>query len=164
MQLQLGHAAAADLQTSVEDVRCSQTLNNPCMKTMLASICDCAVANLCFCICAAQGFASVSQSISTGSTLWGAHHMPQNRDALMLAAGDGSLSLWKYQYPDQRKVKDQDGKELGVAGSVQQLAQRSLSSQPVNSFDWSPDKQGLFVCSALDQCLRVGFVTKLNKL
>ncbi|WIA34433.1 hypothetical protein OEZ86_012767 [Tetradesmus obliquus] len=111
-----------------------------------------------------KGFASVSQSISTGSTLWGAHHMPQNRDAVMLAAGDGSLSLWKYQYPDQRKVKDQDGKELGVAGSVQQLAQRSLSSQPVNSFDWSPDKQGLFVCSALDQCLRVGFVTKLHKL
>jgi hypothetical protein len=61
-------------------------------------------------------------------------------------------------------LQDQDGKELGVAGSVQQLAQRSLSSQPVNSFDWSPDKQGLFVCSALDQCLRVGFVTKLNKL
>jgi hypothetical protein len=53
----------------------------------------------------AQGFASVSQSVSTGSTLWGAHHMPQNRDAVMLAAGDGSVSLWKYQYPDQRKVK-----------------------------------------------------------
>jgi hypothetical protein len=31
--------------------------------------------------------------------------MPQNRDAVMLAAGDGSVSLWKYQYPDQRKVK-----------------------------------------------------------
>jgi hypothetical protein len=61
-------------------------------------------------------------------------------------------------------LQDQDGKELGVAGSVKQLANRSLSSQPINSFDWSPDKQGLFVCSALDQCLRVGFVTKLNKL
>jgi hypothetical protein len=55
--------------------------------------------------CALQGFASVSQSVSTGSTLWGAHHMPQNRDAVMLAAGDGSVSLWKYQYPDQRTVK-----------------------------------------------------------
>lgn len=60
---------------------------------------------MCLLDVAVQGFASVSQSISTGSTLWGAHHMPQNRDAVMLAAGDGSLSLWKYQYPDQRKVK-----------------------------------------------------------
>jgi hypothetical protein len=60
-------------------------------------------------------------------------------------------------------MQDQDGKELGVAGKMQQLCQRNLSSQPINSFDWSPDKQGLFVCSAFDQCLRVGFVTKLEK-
>eukprot|EP00879_Flechtneria_rotunda_P029635 GHRR01032065.1.p1 GENE.GHRR01032065.1~~GHRR01032065.1.p1 ORF type:complete len:344 (+),score=65.23 GHRR01032065.1:305-1336(+) len=52
-----------------------------------------------------KGFASVTQAVSTGSTVWGAHHMPQNRDLMMVAAGDGSLSLWKYQYPDQRKVK-----------------------------------------------------------
>lgn len=60
-----------------------------------------------------QGFASVSQSVkgldssasSAGSTVWGAHHLPQNRDVTMVASGDGSLSLWKYQYPDQRKVK-----------------------------------------------------------
>lgn len=51
-----------------------------------------------------------------------------------------------------------------MAGSMEQLAVRPLSTQPVNAFAWSPDKQGLFVCSAFDQCLRVGFVTKLNKL
>lgn len=61
-------------------------------------------------------------------------------------------------------LQDQDGKDLGVAGSLEQLSTRVLSSQPINSFDWSPDKQGLFVCGSFDQCLRVGFVTKLNKL
>lgn len=53
---------------------------------------------------------------------------------------------------------------MGVAGSLEQLAHKGLSSQPVNSFDWSPDREGLFCCSAFDQCVRVGVVTKLNKL
>lgn len=66
--------------------------------------------------------------------------------------------------PPHRGAQDQDGAELGVAGSLQQLSRKELSSQPVNSFDWSPDRQGLFVCSALDQCVRVGIVTKLDKL
>jgi hypothetical protein len=51
-----------------------------------------------------------------------------------------------------------------VPGSLELLSHKALSSQPVNSFDWSPDRQGLFVCSAFDQCLRVGVVTKLEKL
>eukprot|EP00878_Enallax_costatus_P023903 GHUV01025464.1.p1 GENE.GHUV01025464.1~~GHUV01025464.1.p1 ORF type:complete len:249 (+),score=60.16 GHUV01025464.1:856-1602(+) len=120
-----------------------------------------------------KGFASVTCSVkdlnsssggAVGSTVWAAHHLPQNRDVCMIESGDGSLSLWRYQYPDQRKVKDSEGRELGVAGSMQRLSHRNISSQPVNSFDWSPDKMGLFVCSAFDQCIRVGFVTKLNKL
>lgn len=52
--------------------------------------------------------------------------------------------------------------ELGVAGSVELLASRSVSSQPVSSLDWSPDKEGLFCCCAFDQTLRVGIVTKLR--
>jgi hypothetical protein len=63
-----------------------------------------------------------------------------------------------------KHAQDQDGKELGVAGSMQRLAANTLSSQPISAFSWSPDKQGLFVCCSLDQCLRVGFVTKLNKV
>lgn len=53
---------------------------------------------------------------------------------------------------------------MGVAGSVELLAHKPLSSQPIASFDWSPDKEGLFVCSSFDQCVRVGVVTKLNKI
>jgi hypothetical protein len=61
-------------------------------------------------------------------------------------------------------TQDQDGQELGVAGSCELLSHKALSSQPVNAFDWSPDRRGLFVCSALDQCLRVGIVTKLERV
>jgi hypothetical protein len=65
---------------------------------------------------------------------------------------------------DTPTLQDQDGKEMGVVGKLERLCHKPLSSQPVNSFDWSPDRQGLFVCSAFDQCVRVGVVTKLDKL
>lgn len=61
-------------------------------------------------------------------------------------------------------LQDQEGKDLGVVGSMTQLSGKQLSTQPVNAFSWSPDKQGLFVCSSFDQCIRVGFVTKLQKV
>jgi hypothetical protein len=31
-----------------------------------------------------------------------------------LQGGDGALHLYKYNYPDQRRVKDKDDKPLGV--------------------------------------------------
>lgn len=49
-------------------------------------------------------------------------------------------------------------------GTVQLVAQRTLSSQPMASFDWHPDKAGLFVSAAFDQCIRVGVVTKVSSL
>lgn len=51
-----------------------------------------------------------------------------------------------------------------MAGSVELLSTKNLSSQPVSGFDWSPDKEGLFACVAFDQSARVGMVTKLNKV
>lgn len=48
-----------------------------------------------------------------------------------------------------------------MAGTVEELAQASLSSQPLSCFDWCADRAGLFCCGALDQCLRVGIVTGL---
>ena len=106
----------------------------------------------------------MTEKVAQGATVWGVHHLPQNRDISMVAAGDGTAHLYKYHYPDQRKVKDADGAELGVAGSMELLASRNLSTQPIACFDWSPDKEGLFVCGAFDQCVRVGVVTKLNKV
>lgn len=60
--------------------------------------------------------------------------------------------------------QDQDGQELGVAGDMGEAVWKEVSSQPILGFDWSADKEGLFVCSALDQCLRVGIATKTNTL
>ncbi len=60
--------------------------------------------------------------------------------------------------------QDHDGHELGIAGSVELLNYKNVSSQPVSGFDWSPDKEGLFACVAFDQSVRVGFATKLNKV
>lgn len=52
--------------------------------------------------------------------------------------------------------------DVGVAGSVSLLQNVTLSTQPIASLDWSPDKQGLCVCSSFDQSVRVLIVTKLN--
>ena len=60
--------------------------------------------------------------------------------------------------------QDADGVPMGVAGSVELLNHKNMSSQPISSFDWHPDKEGLYCCSAFDQCVRVGVVTKLNKV
>lgn len=59
-------------------------------------------------------------------------------------------------------TKDSAGNELGVAGSMQLLQNVGLSTQPLSSFDWSPDKLGLAVSTAFDQTVRVIVVTKLK--
>lgn len=108
-----------------------------------------------------KGFASLSEKAHK-STVWLAKHLPQNRDVFMTTGGNGSLHLWKYNYPAQRVSKDSEGAEEGVMGSVSLAQNVTLSTQPISSFDWSPDKMGLCVCTAFDQTLRVLIVTKLN--
>ncbi|XP_066849500.1 dynein axonemal assembly factor 10 [Anser cygnoides] len=110
-----------------------------------------------------KGFASVSEKAHK-STIWQVRHLPQNRDIFMTSGGAGSLHLWKYEYPAQRSKKDSEGAEMGVAGSVSLLQNVTLSTQPISSLDWSPDKKGLCVCGAFDQTVRVLIVTKLNKV
>ncbi len=61
-------------------------------------------------------------------------------------------------------TKDSSGQEMGVAGSLQLLNNVGLSTQPLSSLDWSPDKIGLAVSTAFDQTLRVIVVTKLNAI
>lgn len=68
------------------------------------------------------------------------------------------------EYPAQRSKKDADDVDMGVAGTVNLLQNVTLSTQPIGSLDWSPDKQGLCVCTAFDQTVRVLIVTKLNRL
>ncbi|KAM4866869.1 dynein axonemal assembly factor 10 isoform 2-T2 [Thomomys bottae] len=110
-----------------------------------------------------KGFASVSEKAHK-STLWQVRHLPQNRELFLTAGGAGSLHLWKYEYPMQRSKKDSEGMEMGVMGSVSLLQNVTLSTQPISSVDWSPDKRGLCICSSFDQMVRVLIVTKLQTI
>ncbi|XP_046992196.1 dynein axonemal assembly factor 10 [Schistocerca americana] len=107
-----------------------------------------------------KGFASLSERAHK-STIWLARHLPQNRDIFVTCGGSGSVCLWKYNYPAQR-VKTTDDGAVGVVGTVSLLQNNTLSSQPISSYDWNPDKIGLALCTAFDQTLRVVIVTKLN--
>jgi WD repeat-containing protein 92 len=49
-----------------------------------------------------------------------------------------------------------------VAGTLEMLKATTISTQPINCFDWNNDRQGLAVCGALDQTVRVIVTTKLN--
>ncbi|KAF6030072.1 WDR92 [Bugula neritina] len=109
-----------------------------------------------------KGFTSLSEKAHK-STIWCVKHLPQNRDIFMTTGGTGTLNLWKYNYPAKRIVKTEEGNELGVVGSLDLLQNTALSTQPISSFDWSPDKPGLCVCTAFDQTLRVLITTKLNQ-
>ena len=55
-------------------------------------------------------------------------------------------------------------RDQGVLGQVQLLQKKTFSTQPVASFDWNSDKEGLCVMGCLDQTVRVLICTKLNLL
>ena len=47
----------------------------------------------------------------------------------MTAGGNGSLNLWKYNYPAQRSTKNTDGELEGVAGTVTLLNNITIATQ-----------------------------------
>jgi WD40 repeat protein len=106
------------------------------------------------------GYASVTRQPHS-ATVWVGAHTPQNRDIFVTTDGKGFAHLHKYQYPDQRRVKDADGIDTGVAGTIKELATQNFSSQPVVSFDWNADKFGLAVLAALDEQIKVVMATRL---
>jgi WD repeat-containing protein 92 len=154
-----GDVKLFDLRTGT--VRCETNVGNKFVVTCLESqfsVYDARTQN------PKLGFASVTEKIPVGATVWGAKHLPQNREVSMVLGGDGTLMLYKYRYPDQRVVKDADGRDAGVAGTMELLNKRNVSTQPISSWDWSPDKEGLAVCGSFDQQIRVVIVTRLNKV
>ncbi|CAH0383633.1 unnamed protein product [Bemisia tabaci] len=110
-----------------------------------------------------KGFSRLSERAHK-STIWLCRHLPQNRDVFITAGGSGTLCLWKYDYPGKRFKEDSDGLKEGVMGTINLLRNVELSSQPISSFNWSPDKSGLAICTSFDQTLRMLIVTKLNTL
>jgi len=89
--------------------------------------------------------------------------LPQNRDIFLTGGGNGGLNIYKYIYPKNRVGKHRDGSPIGISGSVELLNSRVISTQPIVSFDWSPDRQGLCCLTSMDQTLRVFVITKLEK-
>lgn len=91
-----------------------------------------------------------------GSTIWKGHHLPSNREKWITCGGDGTLKVWKYSYPEKRVLN-----KRGVMGTVEEISQLKLSTQPVVSLDWNREKQGLAVCASLDQKISVLFANNL---
>ena len=101
-----------------------------------------------------DGFQSLTEKAHR-STIWLGRHLPQNRDIFMTAGGNGGFNLYKYHYPLNRVGKhEKDGSPIGVMGDVELLNSRVISTQPIVSFDWSPDRAGLCCMGSLDQSLR----------
>lgn len=61
------------------------------------------------------------------STIWGISHLPQNRDLFMTLGGNGCGNLYKYKYPIQRCLKDENGVDYGIPGSVELLNDKKLA-------------------------------------
>jgi WD40 repeat protein len=107
------------------------------------------------------GYTGLSE-VAHNSTIWGAKHLPQNRDIFMSLGGNGAANLYKYNYPSKRSVMDDNNIEKGVVGSLSILNSREITTQPIMNLDWHPDKTGLATMVALDQTVKVYIVTRLN--
>ncbi|KAI9217312.1 WD repeat-containing protein 92-like protein [Blastocladiella britannica] len=110
-----------------------------------------------------SGFASLRHTLPGTSTVWNVKHSPHNRDLMAATSGQGGISIFKYNYPSKRSATDDKGKAFGIMGDLELLNSANVAEQPVSSFDWSPDKQGLCAYTAFDQTVRVGIVTKLGQ-
>jgi len=100
-----------------------------------------------------EGFAFSAEKAHR-STVWISKHLPHNRDIIMTGGGNGGFNIYKYCYPKNRVGKGKDGSPIGIAGSFELLNSRVISTQPIVSFDWSPDREGLCCMSSLDQTVR----------
>ena len=99
-------------------------------------------------------------------TIWGGRFLRQNREIFVTMGGAGSITIWKYKYPEKGRSKkhEKDNLKMGVVGKLEKLQSSQVAEQPVSGFDWSPDKTGLAVATAFDQKIRIVIVTKLNTI
>lgn len=117
---------------------------------------------------ASHSYAHDSSENSKSTTIWAATHLPQNRDIWATCGGNGSVHIWKYNYPTSRfeEVTTEKGakERRGIIGNVELVQKQIVATQPISSVDFHPDKCGLAVMSGYDQAVRVVLVTKLNTL
>ena len=109
-----------------------------------------------------SGFSSLTRNIGK-STVWGCHPSPHDRDIVAVSSGDGSVSLLKYSYPITRSTKNVNGVAEGVIGCWENLVETvTVSTQPIVSLDWHPERKGLVALTSFDQEVRIAFVTGLD--
>lgn len=95
-----------------------------------------------------QGYMSHTQKISDSSTVWTVAHCPQFKDAFATTGASGNVAIWKKEPKSLKSTR---------------IATLPVSSQPVSSFDWHPDKEGLGIMAVYDQTIRIVIVTNLRK-
>lgn len=95
-----------------------------------------------------KGYRSNVLKIKDSATIWVIQHCPQKRDVIATTGGSGELLVWRKSKKDIQYEK---------------ISSTQLSTQPICSFDWHPDKEGLAVMGAFDQTVRVALVTHLQK-
>lgn len=112
------------------------------------------------------GFSSsvITEVTENGPTIWGVKHSPFNREISAFLGGDGTLSVHKYAYPKQRRLRLSEEECVGNAGQTHLLVESKVSTQPISAFDWNKDKEGLAICSSFDSRIRLLFITGMNKL
>ncbi|KAL0212453.1 hypothetical protein RCL1_006079 [Eukaryota sp. TZLM3-RCL] len=107
-----------------------------------------------------RGYPSVKTRAHNG-TVWRTKFVPTKKDLCVTTGGAGEVKLWKYTYPQERFAVDEVDGEYGLAGKVSLKSETCISTQPVSSFDWHPNREGLAVCSSFDQSVSVLFVTDM---
>jgi len=73
-----------------------------------------------------KGYTAMDE-LAHKSTIWGVRHLPQNRDLFVTLGGNGAIDLFKYHYPSNRSLKDQDGLDIGVTGKLELLNEKKIA-------------------------------------
>lgn len=94
-----------------------------------------------------KGYQSHTQKIKESATVWVIQHCPQRRDVIATTGSSGELLVWR---------KSKKGLEY------EKISSSKITTQPLCSFDWHPDKEGLAVMGAFDQTVRIALITHLQ--
>jgi hypothetical protein len=73
-----------------------------------------------------HGYSGLAE-LAHKSTIWGIRHLPQNRDIFTTLGGNGALNIYKYHYPSNRTIKDQDGIDMGCVGRVELINEKLIA-------------------------------------
>ena len=95
-------------------------------------------------------------------TVWGGRYLKQNKDIIVTYDGSGAVKIWKHRLSKESALpSDCDN---GHTKGLEKLQDCQISTQPISSFDWSPDMLGLAVSTSFDQKVRLLAFTNMEML